>query len=491
MGHDHHFLSRLDRVKQDHAELALALYRDHELVKLILDFNLRFIPEGADRVAIALEDGGQGPHLIVARSGRFVTCLGKGMMLAPEDGVITRAQLDRCAAGIDAFRVMAGSFSNPDFDGLGKLLKRAAMAPQAMAREDMRELVMIAAVIDTDLGDHFRATQDAILARLHRVAKVKAFKGSDGEILQDWFRAVWNYGVFAPIVALRDDRDWATQTTRQRSSFCWMAAVQGVMPVTLRAIWAAGRIGQSQIAAVLDDIEVNRFRERLLSAIPTLLVVALRYPKLQPEVRKLLSSEHAAAYPEVSPGMHRLLLEMTRPALEVLDAPREAEADFIIAGAQRARLYPGFGYTCIDDVPFDVARCLALDWDRDYLFDDAGYHHMLRATPWLAQASPEELFPPRAVLRHMDRPRIEEASLHAAARVRPFVASLRSEAPPRREPGPNEPCSCGSGRKYKKCCWKAKTGGGGSAAPTGGSVAPAGGSVATSGTASSEDRDPQ
>ena len=36
MGHDHHFSSRLDRVTRDQVDLALALYRDEELVKYIL-----------------------------------------------------------------------------------------------------------------------------------------------------------------------------------------------------------------------------------------------------------------------------------------------------------------------------------------------------------------------------------------------------------------------------------------------------------------------
>lgn len=36
MGHQHHFLSRLDRVSLQHVELALTLYRDHDLVRYLL-----------------------------------------------------------------------------------------------------------------------------------------------------------------------------------------------------------------------------------------------------------------------------------------------------------------------------------------------------------------------------------------------------------------------------------------------------------------------
>ena len=52
MGHQHHFLSRLDRVDMPQVELALGLYRDHELVRFLL--GRLTLPEGAERVAISL-----------------------------------------------------------------------------------------------------------------------------------------------------------------------------------------------------------------------------------------------------------------------------------------------------------------------------------------------------------------------------------------------------------------------------------------------------
>ena len=36
MGHEHHFLSRLDRVSLPHVELALSLYRDQPLLRFLL-----------------------------------------------------------------------------------------------------------------------------------------------------------------------------------------------------------------------------------------------------------------------------------------------------------------------------------------------------------------------------------------------------------------------------------------------------------------------
>ena len=101
MAHDAHFLQRLDRVSHGHVEMALGLYRDHELVRHILES--ANVPEGAERVALALADGGKGPHVIVTREGRFVTCLGDGMKTGPHP-VVSRARIDALAAKMERLR---------------------------------------------------------------------------------------------------------------------------------------------------------------------------------------------------------------------------------------------------------------------------------------------------------------------------------------------------------------------------------------------------
>src|SRR5262245_467345 len=95
MGHAHHFLSRLDRLSRAHVDLALALYRDDERLRYLLE-QVR-IPEGAERVAVSLDHPSEGPFVLVTRQGRFVTCLGRGMR-ADNLPIITRAELDAFTA---------------------------------------------------------------------------------------------------------------------------------------------------------------------------------------------------------------------------------------------------------------------------------------------------------------------------------------------------------------------------------------------------------
>src|SRR5689334_20727240 len=100
-GHAAHFLSRLDRVGAEQADLALRLYRSPGLLGAMLAdpalpdagrapapgaSRIRGTPRAPrtgkaepTRVAIAIGEGPHPPHVLVERSGRFVTCLGPGM----------------------------------------------------------------------------------------------------------------------------------------------------------------------------------------------------------------------------------------------------------------------------------------------------------------------------------------------------------------------------------------------------------------------------
>ena len=95
MGHAIHFLERLERLSMPQADIALALYRDPDLVRFML--SCIKLPDGVERVALALEHGPDTPHIIVARDGGFVTCLGKGMSVG-DHVVVTRERMDRLSA---------------------------------------------------------------------------------------------------------------------------------------------------------------------------------------------------------------------------------------------------------------------------------------------------------------------------------------------------------------------------------------------------------
>jgi hypothetical protein len=97
---DAHFLSRLDRLTSDHIELALSIYRDAQLVRMI--FELAHLQD-VKRVAISLGHPNQGPFVVVMNRGHFVTCLGEGMSAWPLP-IISRKQLLQMRARLKASR---------------------------------------------------------------------------------------------------------------------------------------------------------------------------------------------------------------------------------------------------------------------------------------------------------------------------------------------------------------------------------------------------
>src|SRR5262249_34682684 len=132
MPHQHHFLSRLDRVSTAHVELALTLYRDHELVRYLL--GRLSLPEGAARVAISLQDPVRGPFIVVTREGRFVTCLGEGMKPGRLP-IVTRERLDAIAAKHGDLRARLGAIGT--LGGAQKIFERLYHAGDELSREEM------------------------------------------------------------------------------------------------------------------------------------------------------------------------------------------------------------------------------------------------------------------------------------------------------------------------------------------------------------------
>jgi len=94
------------------------------------------LPEGAARVAFAIDDPREGPFVIVTRDGRFVTCLGAGMH--HEHHVVPRAQTDALLAKVAdkrARREIAKRELRPDEDE-DDLFQRILSRGKRLARED-------------------------------------------------------------------------------------------------------------------------------------------------------------------------------------------------------------------------------------------------------------------------------------------------------------------------------------------------------------------
>jgi hypothetical protein len=135
MGHAIHFLQRIERLSPAQADLALTLYREPGLVAHVLRRVL--LPEGAERVALALEDAPDGPHVLVTRDGRFVTCLAAGMSVTGCP-VVSRAQLDRASERIELLRAALARSGEAE-----QLYRRLLDGGSGLSREDFLALAAL------------------------------------------------------------------------------------------------------------------------------------------------------------------------------------------------------------------------------------------------------------------------------------------------------------------------------------------------------------
>jgi len=473
MGHAHHFLSRLDRVSLPHAELALGLYNDVPLLLFILQ-SVR-LPEGAPRVAISLDHPTNGPFLVVTREGRFVTCLGEGMSPG-ELPVIARGQLDGIATKVGVLRArmadalqMAGGKG-----GVSKLLRRIHEAGEELSREEVLAISGLQPLYAFEfLQCLFAAAGDLKDARdlfLRELRRADRLKPQYNTALRTYWNTFWSLGHFSVLATLDG---WAPLERAsdtmvklgENFPLSWITVREGVTSLALKGAWAVGRIGKPQLAGAKLRYRGANTQLSILDGCLGLGAIALRHAKLSAEISKLM-----ATGPDVGPEQifGKFVHQVNDIAHRMIHADNIKTEDFVHAQrvlggaswmAMTKHLPPGAPYRFerIEDVPEELALCAAINVPLDFMGNVESAFNMFVALPWVARATPEQLYLPRAAIRARSIPwqpkdTMELLRLHEKNPIRKVhTRPVRSSGPPRQEP-----CPCGSGKKYKRCCEEAK-----------------------------------
>jgi hypothetical protein len=463
MGHQHHFLSRLDRVSLPHVELALTLYRDAGLVQYLL--RSAKLPEGAQRVAISLDDPERGPFLIVTRDGRFVTCLGEGM--TPGDlPVLPRGQLDALVAKvadlrnrIEAARALAGPKGHT-----GKLIERIYTAGPWLSRE---EFFGISAFQPLFGFEFFRSFFGAVtdledLRKPILQMKTDRPRAAFDPVLRRYWNTFWSIGHLA-VLAFMDGRaivdSLPPELDLSGSCLSWGAVRQGIVALALRGVWGVAKVGKAEMRPCKMAFDDARSPLQLVTSMTSLTALGVRHAKFRAEVRKALSAPKELAGTLFPPA----LLEALRACADVaFDKPDQAAAFHRAVGADMAmdltrHLPPGdpLRFERPEDVPEDLAMSLPVNHRGAFLDDPEGLVLLMMLLPWTARAEPEQFFLPQSFLRTIQTHWVKENTLHLLSPLRHHY-KRRVQAPVRSGPARKGPCPCGSGEKYKRCCGKAQ-----------------------------------
>lgn len=476
MGHSHHFLSRLDRVSLPQVELALSLYRDADLLRYVLE--RARLPEGAGRVAIALEESERSPHIIVTREGRFVTCLGEGMAV-DDVPILTRSRLDAIAArGTDLrARLEACKTRTGGRGGAGQLLKRVHEAGDELSREEIVDVSALQPLYALEMMKFVLAAhEDLLVSRevlLRHLRRSERLKPALHSAARAYWNAFWSLGHFS-VLAATDGKNVlqhipaggpATSTTAA-STLSWCCVRQGIGAIALKGAWAAGRIGK-----VLLPEYKRLFRDAgsLLTTVNAclgLLAIGARHSGTRAEIRKLM-----AAGPDIDEetkrgaGVHRIAelaaavgeacdVEELRP--ELFDEQRIMGATACVAVTRHLPRGSPFAFAAVDDVPADLAMAMAVNIPLPFIGHDAISDvliTMFGLMPWAARSAPEALYLPRDFIRATAKPWTPEATCRLVNAHRTSTAATSGPRPGApAAPVRQGPCPCGSGKKFKRCC---------------------------------------
>ena len=458
MPHDAHFLERLDRVDRKHVELALGLYRDHDLVRYILSHTR--LAEGVERIAIALEEGRQPPHIIVARTGAFVTCLGRGMSTG-ELPVVTRAHLDGLASKFQRVREGLELAKKRGVDET-RLLDRIESAGPAITREDfLAACAILGPAVPLLFGVYsdWAITIHELHPLLQTTRRSAAPQKTRAE--RDLARGAWACAHAAMILvdsASREwVREWASFPEHSAGSAWGVMVTLGAFPFVMRAAWLAGRLGKPMLASYKERFAKPSHVIELREAGLGLACMALRHGALRSEVLKVLRSPPGAEGQGTIDPQYTYFAELVA-LVEAKEESLRTEAldlgrKIVIERTRHVPTGSPYHFADASDVPDDLALPALFSLWYDALNGERAGDLTLIGVVAAAHARAEDFYYPSAAIHVMASyglQDLQEAGQSLVEIHHRLLGTPRTVVRAAR-PGRNDPCPCGSGKKYKKC----------------------------------------
>ena len=464
MGHAHHFLSRLDRVSHDEVELSLGLYNNAPLVKHVLA--RAGLPPGAERVAISLDDRREGPFLIVTREGRFVTCLGRGMR--HEHPVVRRWQLDVLAERHEALKACMRPVERvpEDARAIGRLLDRLLGAGEGLSREAFLDLATLQPLLFPYYVRCLFRVHDWIFQARHDLRNLERPKPRDRDALRKLWEHLWAVKHLCALIGVGDPAEYYADRPRDvvariTSTVTGVAGQHGALCLSAVGAWATARFGDAFLPVCGHAFERSPYVVVAHQSALELAAIAGAHPGRRGGVLGALR----AYRPKRDAARRGLCHDRERAAhaervLRAFERTDDLDVRAALWGARRVldarpRAAARLGWRRVEDVPVDVAMPLAVDSATAWLSQPHAVGELFHIAPSVARYRPEDFYLPERWMRELDDPwdpdctmSYLEAMAGYYARKTPVVAE--------KVPGRNEPCDCGSGLKYKRCCAVAK-----------------------------------
>jgi hypothetical protein len=455
--HDEHFLERLERLDDSQGQEALALYYDAPLVRALIRYAK--LQGDSDRVAISLGDAREGPFVVVARNGAFVTALGRGMSPAPHP-VIPKSALDAIRREHtnlgEAWRA-AVSASRGRERGVVRTLLRGG---PHVSREVMRGLIATANARQEFWVSLLNVAQDALYRVPLRCAEHPAWHTVRDAYFVDLARALHGAANIFVILAASDlkqlpatHRLMQCMTAPRPSEALTLYGATGPM---LRAAWAVGKLGGTLLADCKASLRSAPSALDAAEAALGLASIGTRFARCRGEVRKALTIGVRSHEQPVESFRREFAANLLRHDLDrerARDDLRELGAEVL---RMRAHTFPpGHPLNVPPDgalpdeltLPAAVNAALNVITDTE---DEFAARMLGRVGAAVGALEPEELYFPHEVVAQAGPPTDVDDLRNALTLARTVWRPATVRVSPGL--GRNERCGCGSGKKFKRCC---------------------------------------
>ena len=512
MAHDTHFLSRLERVDGPALNLALGLYRDAERVKWVL----QRLPLGdAEVVALPLLPGEVPPHALVSRRGKFITCLGPGMV--PHAAVVTWPQLDLVTGQLQAWRELKAKGQ----DRARVASRRMVNAGPWLAREDFEDFQVVAALNPGEVMRTLATLADTFpeLRVRFRPRSFQRLTPKAKEALSLGWKGAWA----SSHLSLSLLESWLARQVIDPNLPYEALVAAGMLPSLVgldgpmvRAGWCISRLGAPAIDVLMNQLlrdlppdrgagqiepgtEEGSFLARI-AKVYALLAMAARLPEARATIREALEqlapseavAQCAGKRPDevagvLYPQKYTVFTTAVVTALSHLD---EADQGFPTSRVALIEVAQGF-YTSgraqgaepptlvegpsprfvqppgpppekrlsadevVERVAPDLLFVPAFGLYSDLYVHSELFVHRLHLMPHLATREPPDLFFSQARLEQLAADYVMTTPVEHIRDLLTAQYKLDEKHQPAKAeatPGRNDPCHCGSGAKYKKCC---------------------------------------
>jgi hypothetical protein len=338
------------------------------------------------------------------------------------------------------------------------LLRRLLDHADCLSREEFLAVSVWEPMFSTLFLDLYLGANKEIVELTPVLCSVRHFKGKRAE---DALRGYWNLvhtaGHLILLATMGGDSEHFRTITEEhpvmRSALGWSLTQTSMLPFIARGAWAVGRLGKRLLPAYKQALGEDVAFYDFLDTVFGLIAIGRRNSGLRAEIVKALHAAPATARNPHAEKLHQLMNREVTLTCELAGQMIECDSDELETSLlSLGRSLVGAGSQELpEELVQDVVRVAPLHAYLDGLSDGTKLVRTVLVLAATARDAPERFYFPQAVARDW---RLKWEPKHTLALLGPRKQLQANRAPAKRQdvPGRNQPCPCGSGKKYKKCC---------------------------------------